>query len=94
MLVSELDGELARFRHAVDRFGGVSFSLGDAAASFRALPNINLAVVWWAGDDEFPATANVLFDSVASHALPIDGLAGLDRLLCRGLVSADTDRES
>lgn len=91
MLVSKLDGELDHFRRAIENFGGVSFSLGDAAASFRALPNISLAVVWWAGDDEFPANASVLFDRAASHALPIDGLAALGRLLCRGLLNAAHD---
>ena len=92
VLLSALDGDIDRFRHTCACFAGETFQFGDAAAEFRALPNIRLAVVWWAGDDEFPATANVLFDSVASYALPIDGLAVLGRLLCRGLVSADTDK--
>jgi len=87
-LVTELDGDTDRFRHACEGFHGKLFSLGDIAASFRALPTIELAVVWWAGDDEFPAQANVLFDCMAANALPIDGMAALGRLLCRGLVAS------
>jgi hypothetical protein len=89
-LLKTLDGDVNRFRYAADGFGGKSFSLGDAAAEFSALPNINLAIVWWAGDSEFPATSNVLFDSAAAEALPIDGLAALGRLLCQGLERVDT----
>ena len=91
-LVTELNGDTDRFRHACERFRGQSFSLGDAAASFRALPTVELAVVWWAGDDEFPAQANVLFDRTAANALPIDGMAALGRLLCRGLVTSANEK--
>jgi hypothetical protein len=65
--------------------GGESFDIGDAAYSFRALPQLPMAVVWWAGDEEFPAKASVLFDEAASHYLPTDGLAILGRMLCRKL---------
>jgi len=91
VLVSGLNGDTDAFRQAVDRFGSEPFSLGDAAASFRALPAISLAVVWWAGDDEFPANASVLFDRAAARALPIDGLAALGSLLCRGLLAVADD---
>ena len=88
-LLKTLDEDIDRFRHAAECIDGEPFSLGDAAFKFRALPNISLAIVWWAGDSEFPATANALFDAAAAHALPIDGMAALGRLLCRGLVSAE-----
>ncbi|MBE0635593.1 DUF3786 domain-containing protein [Candidatus Bipolaricaulota bacterium] len=91
VLVSGLNGDTDAFRQAVDHFGGEPFSLGDAAASFRALPSICLAVVWWAGDDEFPANASVLFDRAASRALPIDGLAALGSRLCQGLLGVADD---
>jgi len=87
VLESRMNGDIDRFRLACERFGGTFFSLGDAAFSFCALPAVKLAVVWWAGDDEFPAHANVLFDRAAAHALPIDGMAALGSLLCRGLLS-------
>ncbi|MBU1049641.1 DUF3786 domain-containing protein [Candidatus Bipolaricaulota bacterium] len=88
VLERELSGGIADFQQACEGNGGRPFSLGDAAFSFRALPHIDLGIVWWAGDDEFPATATVLFDRSAAHALPIDGLAALGRLLCQGLIRA------
>lgn len=87
VLVNRLNGDTYAFRQASARFGGESIALGDAAYAFRALPNISLAVVWWAGDDEFPANAGVLFDASAGRYLPTDGLAALGKFLCRGLLN-------
>jgi len=84
-LVRDLAGDTDAFRAAAARLGGASLSMGDAAFAFEVLPRVLLALVWWAGDDEFPANATVLFDAAASHYLPTDGLAILGRLLCRKL---------
>jgi len=92
VLLERLDGNTDRFSRACESFGGASFSLADASYSFRALPSVNLALVWWAGDEEFPAHANVLFDRAAAAALPVDGMAALGRLLCHGVLAAvDTE---
>ena len=91
-LVRELNGDVGAFRRAAERMGGEPFELGDAAYRFRALPRLPLAAVWWAGDEEFPAEASVLFDETAGRYLPTDGLAILGRMLCRKL--ARLGRES
>jgi len=87
-LVRDLGGSLDVFRRAAEALGGRPIETGDAGFSFRVLPNVPLAVVWWAADDEFPANATVLFDEVAGRYLPADGLAILGRMLCRGLAKA------
>ena len=38
-----------------ERFGDVSFTL-------QAFPKISLTYIFWDGDEEFPASANILFD--------------------------------
>lgn len=91
-LVRALNGNSAAFRRGAERLGGSPVALGDAAYAFRALPNVPLAVVWWEGDEEFPPQAAVLFDAVASHYLPTDGLAILGRMLCRRLVKLGTEQ--
>jgi len=87
-LVQDLNGDVDAFRRAAQRMGGEPLDLGDAAFAFRALPRMPLAVVWWAGDEEFPAEASVLFDETAAHYLPTDGLAILGRMLCRKLAKS------
>jgi len=84
-LVRDLDGDVDVFRRAAEKMGGEPLELGDAAYSFRALPQMPLAVVWWAGDEELSAEASVLFDETAGYYLPTDGLAILGRMLCRKL---------
>lgn len=84
-LVRELRGDVDLFRRAAESVGGGSIAIGDAGYAFQVLPKVPLAVVWWAGDDEFPANATVLFDEVAGHYLPVDGLAMLGSMLCSAL---------
>jgi len=91
-LVADLTADVEAFRRAAEQFRGEPIEMGDAAYAFRVLPHVPLAVVWWIGDDEFPANATVLFDRAASHYLPTDGLAILGRMLCRSL--AKRGRES
>jgi len=87
-LVADLRGDVEAFHRAARSLEGEPVDLGDAAYAFAALPHVPLAVVWWAGDDEFPANATVLFDACAKHYLPTDGLAILGRMLCRVLAKA------
>ncbi len=84
-LVRDLREDVVAFRRAAEALGGEPIQMGDAAYAFRVLPNLPLAVVWWAGDEEFPANATVLFDEIADRYLPTDGLAILGRMLCRKL---------
>lgn len=78
---------LERFRAAATLAGGWSLELADAAYAFQALPRLALAVLVWAGDDELPAQASVVFDAAAGHYLPAEDLAGLGGLLTRRLTS-------
>jgi len=81
-LALALGNDLARFLRAGEALGGQREEMGDAAFSFRALPRVPLAVVYWLGDEELPPSAQVLFDASADHYLPIDGLTGLGARLC------------
>jgi hypothetical protein len=91
-LVRELAADADRFRRAARALGGEPLPMGDTGFAFRVLPHVPLAVVWWDGNDEFPASATVLFDRVAGVYLPTDGLAILGRMLCRALVQAAGSR--
>ncbi|MDA8188688.1 MAG: DUF3786 domain-containing protein, partial [Dehalococcoidales bacterium] len=74
-------------------------SMGDLSYRFLALPYVPLAMVYWSGDEDFPAAAKVLFDESASHYLPTDALATLGGRLCNmilyaaGLLTQDPQHE-
>jgi hypothetical protein len=78
---------LARLRAAAAAAGGLPLELADAAFAFQALPRLALAVLVWAGDEELPAQASLVFDAAAGHYLPAEDLAGLGGLLARRLTS-------
>jgi hypothetical protein len=80
-------GGLEALRAAAAAAGGLPLEVADAAFAFQALPRLALAALVWAGDDEFPAQASVVFDAAAGHYLPAEDLAGLGGLLARRLVS-------
>jgi hypothetical protein len=79
---------LEGFRTAARDLGGDALTLGDTSFRFVALPRVDVAVVLWAGDDEEPGEARVLFDAHAGHYLPAEDLAGLGGQLAHRLAAA------
>ncbi len=56
------------FKTCCERLGGAPLEMADAAYAFQIAPRIPVAVLFWEGDDEFPAESKLLFDkSIADH---------------------------
>ena len=87
-LVSAFGTNRPAFEAAAQALGGERLSFGDASFAFPLLPRVWLAVVLHLADDEFPASANVLFDGTASHYLPTEDLAVLGGMLAGRLIKA------
>ena len=81
---SNIDG----LREAARAIGGEPLDVGDAGFRFRVLPRVPLAVVYWSGGDEFPPSAQVLFDASAEHYHHLEMLAHLGSTLCSRIISA------
>lgn len=52
--------------------GGRRTTYGDASFELYPLPRVPVALILWLGDEEFPARADLLFDSSAELHCPID----------------------
>lgn len=88
-LVRQLGGGIEAFRDAAERLDGEPLEqIGDAAYVFTLLPRIDVAVVYWRGDEEFPSQARVLFEDTAAHYMPTDGLAILGSHLIGRILKA------
>jgi hypothetical protein len=87
-LIRDLHGDVVVFRQASEKLQSRPLALGDAGYVFQVLPRLSLAAIMWAGDDEFPAQAQVLFQESAPHYLVTDGLAILGSLLIGQIVKA------
>jgi hypothetical protein len=88
VLIRDLNGNLAAFKQAGEKLQAAALGIGDAGYVFQLLPRLQLAVVMWAGDDEFPAHAQVLFQESAPHYLVTEGLAIVGSLLIGQIVEA------
>ena len=66
--------------------GGIREKYGDVSLTLHAFPKIRLAYIFWDGDEEFPPSANILFqDTIAqwTHPESVPTLAqiGTERLI-------------
>jgi len=89
-LAKAIDNRVAVFERAARNLGGVKLDIGDASFAFDALPRVRVAAVYYASDEDFPASANVLFDASASHYLPTDALAGVGSALVDRLTGTES----
>jgi hypothetical protein len=79
--------DIDAFRKAALQLGGEPIALGDAAFRFWALPRIPLALVYWSGGEEFPASAQVLFDASAGRYHHLEMLAHLGAMICDRVIA-------
>jgi len=92
-LARKFENNLEAFCDAAKKLGGHRLpeeqGLGDAAFAFQVLPNVSLSAVYWCGDEDFPASCNILFDASVSHHLSTDGCAILGSILTQRLIKVD-----
>ncbi|HHY26589.1 MAG TPA: DUF3786 domain-containing protein [Desulfitobacterium dehalogenans] len=63
-----------KFEHICQRLKGKKLAMGDIAYTIEVLPKLELALILWLADDEWPAKANILYDATASMHLNTEGL--------------------
>ena len=80
-LVALFGQDLPGFQMAAEKCGGTRQTYGHASYQFNALPCVPVTLVIWEGDEEFPASANILFDQTAGDYLPTEDFAFLCGLL-------------
>lgn len=87
-LVRAFQSDIEALKQAAVRLGGRAHTLGDFSFEFQALPRVPVLVCCWGGDEDFPTSIKILFDSSARHYLPTDAYAILGSSLTRKLISA------
>lgn len=61
-LAERFNGHAEELRHAFENMHAQMLGQGDVGGKLEILPGLSLSVIFWDGDDEFPAQANMLFD--------------------------------
>lgn len=76
-----------KFVEAASLVGGKKQVLGDTSVTVWAFPRVPITYVIWSGDDEFPASGNILFDASASGYLPTEDYAMLSGMVIHYLAN-------
>ncbi|MFP3041006.1 DUF3786 domain-containing protein [Treponema primitia] len=78
--------DLAAFRRMVEGLPGLRFEAldtGDAGYRFEFLNGLFISLLIWAGDDEFPPSAQMLFDDNFIFAFTAEDLAAMGEVVIR-----------
>ena len=75
-LARAFGNDVERFRKAAESIGGTPMSrTGDAAYRFLAFPRLPVGCILYLGEEDIPASVNILFDEAAPHYLPTEDLS-------------------
>ncbi len=66
---------------AAELYAAAPADLGDASVIVPAFPRVDVALLIYAGDDEFPPEGNLLFDANVGHYLSTEDVAVLSGMI-------------
>ncbi len=92
-LLSEFGQVPGRFLRVGTALGGEEANFGDVSFSLRVLPRVVITFVLWEGDEEFPASIQVLFDRVVDRYLSLEDIVVLGEMTSRRLMAGELQRE-
>jgi hypothetical protein len=79
-LIDNFGKEPAKLLEAAMKMNGRKADYGDASAVVDCFSRVPLTFVVWRGDDEFPASAGILFDSCITDYLPAEDIIVLSEI--------------
>jgi hypothetical protein len=82
LICKRFNNDLQQFKICCEILGGTSIEMADAAFRFSITPDIPVAVLYWIGDEDFPAEAKILYDRSVSELLSLDILFALAVGVC------------
>ena len=74
--------DLGSFTRCCSRLSGAPLDLADAAFEFTIVPHIKVALLYWIGDDDFPAEAKILYDKSLTDFFALDVVYALAITVC------------
>lgn len=85
-LTARIGNELGLLKKNLNRFDWEPVSMGDVGARIHAVGKVYVTLIYRSGDEEFPASADVLFDSSIKRVYPTEDAAVLGGRICLGLI--------
>ena len=69
------------FKKAAETLGGKRLETSGISMLIQVLPRVPICITLWPGDEEIPASANILFDEAAPFYLPTEDYAHLPAIV-------------
>ncbi len=88
-IANRFDTDRHQFHNRCRQLGGTPLRMADSAYEFHVAPRIPLAVLCWAGDDEFPAEAKLLYDKTIAQHVALDVIFALAVGVCEQLAQPE-----
>lgn len=88
LITGHFNNDLQKFKNCCELLGGTPLMMADAAYRFSITNDIAVAVLYWIGDEDFPAEAKLLYDESISEILSLDILFALAVGVCDRIASA------
>lgn len=82
LITKRFGNDLTLFSGRCEAIGGTPLEMADAAYRFEIVPQVPVAVLYWCGDEEFPAEARLLFDKSICRYLATDVVFSLAVGVC------------
>lgn len=81
------ENNLDELKRKCEELGGKAAEMGDVSYSFSITQEIPIRLVYWAGDEDFPAEAKILYDRSIAEMLSLDIIYALAVEICHRLSS-------
>ena len=85
------NNDIDEFKKRCEYLHGIPLDMADAAYGFKIAPRIMVAVLFWRGDDEFPAESKILYDRTIVEHLASDIIYALAVGICQRLGKPPTE---
>jgi hypothetical protein len=92
LISNRFGNDLESFAACCRALEGTPLKMADAAFRFQITPDMAVAVLYWAGDEDFPAEAKILYDRSIIEALPLDIVFALAVEVCTRIGGAGRGR--
>lgn len=83
LISNRYSNNIKEFRKRCEQLHGIPLDMADAAYSFKITSHISVAVLYWAGDVDFPPESKILYDKTITEHLEPDILFALAVEICK-----------
>jgi hypothetical protein len=74
-LAGTFGNRLDKFKSVLQKLGAEEVKMGDIAYKFEFVNNVYITFALWGGDEEFPPSAQILFDAYISSYFTVEDMA-------------------